>query len=206
LSELKEVLSAAPTGKALFFFAWSLLLAQLEIQIEGKNGWAENLPAWKFDRPWLLKLTNGRPLTGYHFFMIAMLLLALHLPLLYEGFSWRLEAELLSFFFLMTVFWDFLWFICNPEFGLKRFHNGGVWWMKSWIWRVPTEYAVGVAVSFGCYLAPAALGSSGMNLRGLSLRWLVLLCIFVALTAFVAIVATAGNAGRRHGTDDKPTV
>jgi hypothetical protein len=193
LSELREALIAAPIGKALFFFAWSLLLAQLEIQIEGRHGWAESLPAWKFDRPWILRLTNGRPMTGYHFFMVASLLLALHLPLLYVGFSWKIEAELLSFFFLMTVFWDFMWFICNPAFGLARFRKGGVWWMKSWIWRVPTEYAVGTAGSFGCYVAPAAMGLLSGNIRGLSLQWLTLLGAFAVMTTLVAIVAAVGS-------------
>lgn len=47
------------------FFLIPLVLAHLEIQIEGSHGWAEKLPTWRWDsravRRWF-----GKPVTGYH--------------------------------------------------------------------------------------------------------------------------------------------
>jgi hypothetical protein len=47
----------------------------LEIQIEGANGWASALPTWRIETKWLLWLTSGKPLTGYHVWLNALLIL-----------------------------------------------------------------------------------------------------------------------------------
>src|SRR4029077_20433942 len=103
----------------LYFFAIAFVLAQLEIQIEGPRGWAEGLPTWRWQSPAVLR-GAGKPITGYHVFLLSFILLFIHLPLMYLGFSWQREAELMSMFCLLAVFWDFLWFVCNPHFGLAR--------------------------------------------------------------------------------------
>ena len=57
-----------------YFFLIALVLAHLEIQIEGPHGWAEKLPTWRWDsrriRRWF-----GKPVTGYHLCLIALFLL-----------------------------------------------------------------------------------------------------------------------------------
>ena len=46
--------------------ALALLLANVEVQIEGSAGWAANLPTWRIEDGWLLDLFwGGRPMTGY---------------------------------------------------------------------------------------------------------------------------------------------
>ena len=46
--------------------ALALLLANVEVQIEGGAGWAANLPTWRIEDGWLLDLFwGGRPMTGY---------------------------------------------------------------------------------------------------------------------------------------------
>ena len=130
-------------GAYLFLIAFAL--AHLEIQIEGPHGWAAKLPTWRWDsrsvRRWL-----GKPVTGYHVWLMAVILLLLHAPQFYGG-SWEREADLLAMFFFLTVTWDFLWFACNRHFGVARFRKGQVWWFRAWALGVPREYFVGIALS-----------------------------------------------------------
>jgi hypothetical protein len=102
----------------LYFFAIAFVLAQLEIQIEVPHGWAAQLPTWRWDGPRVIRWA-GKPITGYHVFLMTFILLFVHLPMVYLGFSLEREAELLSLFFMLAVFWDFLWFVCKP-FGLAH--------------------------------------------------------------------------------------
>ena len=121
-----------------YFFFIALILAHLEIQIEGPHGWAEKLPTWRWDGPVVRRLF-GKPVTGYHVCLVTCILLFLHVPQFYAG-SWEREADLLAMFFFLTVTWDFLWFACNRHFGVARFRRGQVWWFPAWTLGVPREY------------------------------------------------------------------
>jgi hypothetical protein len=136
-----------------YFFVIALVLAQLEIQIEGPHGWAEKLPTWRWDGPGIRRWF-GKPVTGYHLCLVTCILLFLHVPQFYDG-SWEREADLLTMFFFFTVTWDFLWFACNPHFGVARFRKGQIWWFPAWMLGVPREYVVGLTLSLGAALAPA---------------------------------------------------
>jgi hypothetical protein len=124
----------------VFMMLMAFILALWEIQIEGKNGWASNLPCWRIEKGWILKLTNGRPFTGYHFFMTLFLLATVHLPLFLITWSWRLESLLLGFYVGMVWIEDFLWFVLNPAYGLKYFKKGKIWWHRRWWGPVPDLY------------------------------------------------------------------
>jgi len=54
--------------------ALSVILALWEIQIEGRDGWAAGLPAWRKETGLLVKITGGRPVTGYHVYMTLFLI------------------------------------------------------------------------------------------------------------------------------------
>jgi hypothetical protein len=167
-----------PVG--LYFFAIAFVLAQLEIQIEGPHGWAEKLPTWRWQTPGVLRWA-GKPITGYHVFLLLFILLFIHLPMFYLGFSWERESELLSLFCLLAVFWDFLWFVCNPHFGLSRFRAGNVWWFKSWTLGLPTSYFSGLATSFAIYTAGAFLpGAAPWPER--AVRWATVFAVVLAPT------------------------
>ena len=75
----------------LYFFAIAFVLAQLEIQIEGAHGWAEKLPTWRWQTPAVLRWA-GKPITGYHVFLLLFILLFMHLPMMYVGFWFQREA------------------------------------------------------------------------------------------------------------------
>jgi hypothetical protein len=123
-----------------FMAFMSLILALWEIQIEGKDGWAANSPGWRLEKGWLVKVTGGRPITGYHFYMTVFIIVLVHLPLFFVTWSWRLECLLLGFYLGMVLLEDFLWFVLNPYYGIKNFRRGKIWWHRTWWGPVPSLY------------------------------------------------------------------
>jgi hypothetical protein len=126
--------------------AWVVLLAfffaQVEIVIEGGAGWAANLPTWRIEKHWLLDIFwGGRAMTGYHAWVFPFIALFFHLPLFMFGhWSWRAELRVMACIMLFWITEDFLWFVCNPAFGLARFHAGAIPWHKHWLWFAPFDY------------------------------------------------------------------
>lgn len=127
-------------GLLLFMVFLAIILALWEVQIEGKDGWAAKLPCWRLEKGWFIKLTGGRPLTGYHFYMTLFLISVIHLPLFFLQWSWQLECLLLGFYIGMVLLEDFFWFVFNPHYGIKNFRSGKVWWHKHWWGPVPAFY------------------------------------------------------------------
>lgn len=138
--------------EVFYLFLISLIFAALEIQIEGKAGWAVNLPTWKpSDSNWFFKIYRkilfGKDVTGYHLLIFTLLLAILHYPY-FAGKPWSLGQELatLSFFFLMSIVWDFLWFVLNPHYGLAKFKKENIWWHKKWFLFMPADYWFGLII------------------------------------------------------------
>jgi hypothetical protein len=123
-----------------FMAFMSLILALWEIQIEGKDGWAANSPGWRLEKGWLVKITGGRPITGYHFYMTVFIIALVHLPLFFVTWSLRLECLLLGFYLGMVLLEDFLWFVLNPYYGIKNFRKEKIWWHRTWWGPVPSLY------------------------------------------------------------------
>jgi hypothetical protein len=57
----------------------SWLFALLEIQIEGRHGWAQNLPTWRIDNKWT-RAVYKKPFTGYHLYAQGFIFLMAHSP------------------------------------------------------------------------------------------------------------------------------
>ena len=184
----------------LYFFAIAFVLAHLEIQIEGPHGWAARLPTWRWDSPGVRRWA-GKPITGYHVFLLAFILLLIHLPQMHVGFSLEREAETLSLFFLLANFWDFLWFACNPHYGLSRFRAGQVWWFKSWFLGLPVPYYQGLVLSLAIYLAPGLFSSTPLWQERL-LRWGTVFAVFLVPTLLTAAIVTL--TPRRKGALPEP--
>src|ERR1043166_1383984 len=181
------VITSAWAG--VYFFSIALVLALLEIQIEGPHGWAARLPTWR----WASRRVRGwleNPVTGYHVFLNLFILLLLHLPLVVVGASIERESEILSLYFLLCVSWDFLWFVCNPHFGLRRFKPGHVWWFQGWWLGIPVAYFSGIAISAAIWILAAAPGTH----RAKAATWLML---FLEIAGLVAATLTL-NAVRRR--------
>jgi len=120
----------------------AFLWAKMEIEIEGSDGWAGNLPTWKVEQHKLLDwFYGGRPLTGYHVWAFAFVFFAFHLPLFWaETWSIRLEMAAVGSYVLFWVIEDFLWFIFNPQYGLRKFSHKHIWWHKHWFLGLPSDY------------------------------------------------------------------
>jgi hypothetical protein len=146
--------------------AASYCFAKAEIQIEGAQGWAAGLPTWRIEKHPLLDLFwGGRPLTGYHAWVFTFMAVVFHLPLAFGGcFTPRLEARVLG---ALAVFWiaeDFLWFVMNPAFGLRRFRPRSVWWHRRWVLGMPLDYVLFLAV--GCGLLAYSYLAGGPSMGG----------------------------------------
>jgi hypothetical protein len=183
-------------GFMLYLFALCLVLALLEIQIEGAKGWASGLPAWRIDAEWLLRLTSGKPLTGYHIWFNVQLILWLHLPFWFVPWNWASECTVAGTYLLMAVQWDFLWFVLNPHFGLSRFSREHVAWFRNWCWKIPWDYPVGLILSLSTWMIAAALARE--RPWDFARRWV--LCVLTLLAMTLAASLWAHIRIRRKGS------
>jgi hypothetical protein len=187
-------------GATLLLFFWSFGLAGIEIEIEGGIGWAERLPTWYFKRGRTGRVfgifMGGRPLTGYHVFAFTIPLLVLHLPYV-MGVDWTLAGELrtIAIYFVLAVVWDYLWFVLNPAYTVRRFRRGNVWWFEvPWIWRFPLDYYVSIGFSIALAGAAALVEGDAEPLR----RHLLMLAGLAVLVALTILVAPLYHRWYRH--------
>jgi hypothetical protein len=130
----------------------SYCFAEVEIAIEGPHGWAANLPTWRLsEHHWANAFLGGKPVTGYHVWVITFVFSILHMPYVFVAPSWALEAQILSFFALFWVLEDFLWFVRNPHFGLANFKPDKIWWHSVWWGSAPRDYYVGTVIGVALY-------------------------------------------------------
>jgi hypothetical protein len=176
----------------LYFFIIALVLAILEIQIEGPSGWARNLPTWKpsaniWYSKLYSKLMSGKALTGYHLTLFIFILLIFHLPFVF-GLPFELVTwvQILSLFFMFTVLWDFLWFILNPSYPLKQFKSQHISWHKKWFLGIPLDYYLGLILSF-MILIPVDAMTPRLQLIN---WWLINIAFFIVQIFVVYLFAT----------------
>jgi hypothetical protein len=143
----------------LIFFIFLLLSAgfysNIEIQIEGNQGWAAGLPTWRIENRLTKFLLGSKPLTGYHLFFLLFIITIAHLPygLQIAPFSLQNELRILSFIILFFIVEDFLWFVMNPAFGINKFKAENVWWHdRHWWWIMPREYWIFGPVGLALYI------------------------------------------------------
>lgn len=179
--------------KRIFLLGFiAIALAIFEIQIEGATGgWAKNLPCWRAGtNSWQQNIygmiMNGKPCDGFHLSEIVLLLLMFHLPYVY-GTKWNLavECETLANFFIMSICWDFLWFMYNPAFGWSNFDAAHIWWHMKWIGPFPIDYYGGAVTVAIFALIACLLGKSWQPAKRIALDTLGL----VGLTAIFAVLA-----------------
>lgn len=118
----------------------TILFALLEIQIEGKDGWASKLPTWKI---YFKNKNPNTPLTGYHTYTWLLLFLIPHIAFLFIPWSFGKELVVISFYLFIIIFEDFLWFVFNPNFGIKKFKKEYIPWHPVWLGPLPIQYYFG---------------------------------------------------------------
>lgn len=125
----------------------AFVIAKLEVNIEGKHGWAEKLPTWKKKNKLVtLFLGKNKPLTGYHLWLIALVTIIFHIPFLFIPWTLSIELVVLSFIIFTMLMEDFLWFVVNPYFNIKEFNKHGMEWHKEWIGPFPRFYYIFLAI------------------------------------------------------------
>lgn len=125
----------------VFIFLISFAIAKLEINIEGKDGWAKNLPTWRVKNKWTKLIWQEHPLTGYHLYLMLTVFGFLHFPFFF-GVEWNLSKELITWavYSFIFLFEDLFWFILNPHYGLKKFHKNHIEWHHNWVFKIPVMY------------------------------------------------------------------
>jgi hypothetical protein len=150
---------------SIFWFVLALIFAAIEIESEGKDGWAEKAPTWYRTTGWAARIYGlampGKPLTGYHAFMFFMPIMVFHAQF-FLGMEWTLSRELMvwALYFAWAPLWDYTWFLLNPYYGLKNFRRDKVWWHAKSYWvcgRFPLDYLKGWITSAGFALAAGCL-------------------------------------------------
>jgi len=130
-------------------FIWMIILALFhalnEVQIEGKNGWARHLPTFRIN-VFFYKFLGGKPLTGYHLYMLLMFITIFHGIFLFQTWDIQTECSIFGYFSLYFVIEDFLFFVVNPHYKLKNFKKGKIEWHKRWFWGCPWTYWWGMII------------------------------------------------------------
>ncbi len=192
----------------IFMLVLCTVIALLEIQTEGGNGWAALLPSWRLNAPWIKWLLNGKELTGYHIYLSLHLILLFHFPVILFGWSPFLELTILSLYFSSIACEDFLWFVLNPHFGWIKFSGKNVSWFTRWWGPFPSDYYLWIGLSAGAATlrgtlveAPSSVmfGTYSVALQNL-IGWALGFGIF-AIVAALLIVITAPSIRRFQASD-----
>jgi hypothetical protein len=181
-------------------FGAAFFLAYLEINVEGKYGWAWRLPTWyRTSKPY--QRVMHKPLTGYHLALGVLLLILFHLPLLslwLTGGDWSVGKELFwfSIYLVWVPLWDLLWFVLNPFYGIEDFKKENVPWHSNdyWLWdRVPVGiYLVPVLIAFGFSSLAIVFGQES------ALKYLFWLVVVQAVLLMFVIVFVAPSFREWH--------
>ena len=185
--------------QSIYLFLSALVLAFVEVQIEGKAGWASGLPTWTAPDRWYSRLYGkimaGKTLTGYHLGIFLFVLLFLHYPLVSaDSLNWRSELEILSTFFVFVVFWDYLWIIINPYYGVwRRRPRLNVWWHKHWWGPWPRDYYFGILISWLLIIPLWRQDEAAIW------EWLFNLSVFAVGTLVVLLITEATRGDVKNG-------
>lgn len=137
----------------IFILVSATVHALLEIQIEGSHGWAAKLPTWIFQNSWTKRFTEVGHITGFHIFTVLLVFVFAHFSVFFvEQWTIYHEAFVLSFIVLHFVLEDFLWFLYNPSFGIRKFSRSHIWWHTHWLFGVPVSYWIGSIAGIALYI------------------------------------------------------
>ena len=197
---------------SLFWFLVAMVFAAVEIEVEGKHGWAEKSSTWFRTKGLAAKIygvfMGGKPLTGYHLFMFFLPLLVFHSHFV-MGVPWMLAQEFLVFamYFAWLPTWDFLWFALNPSYGVRKFKKQNVWWhaRSHWLFNVtPLDYLFGWGVSLVFAFAAFLVTDSVEVFLG-HVQFLGWFAVFTVLTIFLIAPIYKRWHVKMRQRDDRPS-
>jgi len=129
----------------VFLTVLAYIHALWEIEIEGKEGWARKLPTWRRNTIFR-KILGGKPLTGYHFWMIIIFLMGFHSIFLFQSWTLAKELTVIGTYFYYFLLEDVLWFVINPHYTIKKFLERKIEWHRRWIGILPVSYWFGLII------------------------------------------------------------
>jgi hypothetical protein len=175
---------------AFYIFILSLTLALMEIQIEGKNGWARELPTWRANPNSRIfrifsMIMPGKDLTGYHMLFFILIIIIFHFPYV-QGVPFTLLnwLQTLSLMFLCMLMEDFLWFVCNPSYGIHKFFHNQIPWHERRFLKLPPDYFTAIGSSLLATLVAVALSNNVIII----MWWFANIAIFFSLISLCIII------------------
>ena len=122
---------------SIFIAVFAILYSALEIEIEGEDGgWAKNLPTVP---------SHLGELTVYHVIMnIIIILVVVYSTMMISKMNIWITAYFVIAWFLIE---DFIWFVLNPFFTLKKYTKKDIWWhgRQPWFLGIPMHNWFGLA-------------------------------------------------------------
>lgn len=129
---------------AIFIFIWALLYSLYEIEVEGKYGWAQKLPVYRYIKPNSLFPLG---LSSWNFLMLFFVFISLFHPLIFSKlFGLNMKEKHIYVLVISLLVWviveDYMWFNFNPYYNkdpnskeykylkLKQFNKENVKWHK----------------------------------------------------------------------------
>nr|QFG74048.1 MAG: hypothetical protein [Megaviridae environmental sample] len=127
------------TMYSIFIVLCSVIYALIEIEVEGKKGWAEDLPTPNIG-------SSKKSLTIYHLYFFLFMLLVMN-SVFFMGVKFRMKEFIFIFSMLLMFFAveDISWFILNPYYTLKNLDKA--WWHHTWQ-CIPLIYIILPIISF----------------------------------------------------------
>ena len=189
---MSNLLCAAKNGSmtSLFVFLFAVFFALIEIEVEGTEGWAKNLPT--------ARNIIGH-LTLYHVYMILLAVLIItgfvyfqHTALcsdctvdetppksIWHKTVWpALRVTFKAVFHIIAYFLiqDFLWFVLNPGYTVAKYAKTHIPWHKPWWGGIPAFNFVGIGAMF----VLASLTLFDPALTSSTFAYILFLCLAVA--------------------------
>ncbi len=130
---------------SIYTYTYALLYALMEIEIEGQHGWAKKLPTFT------IKKGIFKNFTFYHILMNLIVILTNSFPILHN-YELTLNGILYSVYFntLWFLIEDFLWFVLNPYYTIKKYNKDISWHSKQyWILGIPSHNYFGLSILLG---------------------------------------------------------
>ena len=118
---------------ALYITIYAILFSLLEIEAEGKHGWANKLPT----PPALFTLTT------YHVIMNIMVIFTLVYSL-YPNNIYTMIFYIVAWFLIE----DTMWFMLNPHYTIHEYKRENIWWLngQNWYMGMPLQNYIGLGI------------------------------------------------------------
>ena len=129
----------------IFTLALAIITSLWEIQVEGRNGWAKQLPTFRIN-VFFRTLLGGKPLTGYHIYLLLLFITVFHGGFINELGSLKTELKVLGLVSWFFVVEDALWFMFNPHYTWRRFRKQQIDWHLRWFLGLPYTYWWGMII------------------------------------------------------------